>query len=411
MAFNGKQFLAKAYTAAGVLGAATLVAVLAFISIEASLLAAGFIVSTGFVLNDLRRRRFWENAVTFKIKTLENNDVLINEKMAGTRQDVMRLRQQMAETAIKIETQAEKIEEQEIKTEKPARIFSRTPLMKKPDVPAPRASKPGKALPPNANDDEFNDLSDVVVKELVHHAVRSKEIEVFVQPIVRLPQRKVRFYEMFARIRARPGLYLPASRYLTLARQENLANDIDNMLLIECLKTIKSSAHIERAAPIFINIGDAALRNTVLMKRLITFVAAHRHLAPRLVLEIPYAQYQNLQPALLEILRGLGKLGCSVSLDHVDSLDLDIAELQRFHVRFVKIGIRKMMPFTNNDKRRVEIIRQKRKLESNGIGVIVEKVESESDLRELLDFDIHYGQGYLFGRPDLEATYRKNKAA
>ncbi len=112
-----------------------------------------------------------------------------------------------------------------------------------------------------------------------------------------------------------------------------------------------------------------------------------------------------------EVLRGLGRLGCAMSLDHVESLDMDVGDLQRHHIRFVKISAKTLMPFTRSDKGRADLHKQKRRLESNGISVIAEKIETENDVLELLDFDISYGQGHLFGRPDLEAAYRKKKVA
>ena len=44
--------------------------------------------------------------------------------------------------------------------------------------------------------------------------------------------------------------------------------------------------------------------------------------------------------------------------------------------------------------------RIKTELDSNGIDMIDEKIESEKQLIELLDLDIDYGQGYLFGKPE-----------
>ncbi len=54
---------------------------------------------------------------------------------------------------------------------------------------------------------------------------------------------------------------------------------------------------------------------------------------------------------------------------------------------------------TKNMKDFNEVRLLKRKLEGNGIGFIVERIENERDLKELLDYDINYGQGYLFARP------------
>ena len=36
-----------------------------------------------------------------------------------------------------------------------------------------------------------------------------------------------------------------------------------------------------------------------------------------------------------------------------------------------------------------------------GVDLIVEKIETEQMLVELLDYDIDFGQGYLFGEPRL----------
>jgi hypothetical protein len=41
----------------------------------------------------------------------------------------------------------------------------------------------------------------------------------------------------------------------------------------------------------------------------------------------------------------------------------------------------------------------KKALERQGIDLIVEKIESEEVLRDILDFHVDYGQGYLFGEP------------
>jgi cyclic-di-GMP phosphodiesterase TipF (flagellum assembly factor) len=409
-----------------VLVAAVSVASLAFVSFEAALLGAGFFVAVGFVVADIRRRRFWENGLSFRMKGLSDNITTISQKLTGTRQDILNLRAEIADVNRRVADHDERLDAVATNTARPspppktALIDEALPqairnrrLGSNPAT--PRALRPGQTPTPEpqrvANDADYEDLSDMVVRELVSHAVRTRSIEIFVQPIVRLPQRRVRFYEMYARVRARPGMYLPARRYMKFARESDTAREIESMLLSACIKTIRNSAHVERAAPLFININQNTLRNTIYLKKLIGFVAENRHLAPRLVLEIAASEYRELAPAPREILRGLGKLGCSISLDHVDVLDFDVAELQSFSIRFVKVAARTLLPYTRSDKGRAELQRRKRRLESNGISVIVERVETEADLLELLDFDISYGQGHLFGRPDLEAAYRKRRAA
>lgn len=276
----------------------------------------------------------------------------------------------------------------------------------KPDTPAPQhATKPGDET------DDFDALSDLVVKELIHQAVRNERVDVFIQPVMRLPQRRVRFYEMFARVRARPGLYVPAQRYMALAEQDKLMGDIDTLSLLECLRTLKSTAHLQRPAPIFLNITMATLQNGFFMKHLLTFLAKNKALAPRLVFEIPKKDYDALSPPLLEVIKGLGTLGCALSLDHVDSLDLDIGDLLRFKVRFVKVDAALLSSAAQSDGDFAEMQRLKRRIEGNGIAVIAEKIEDETTLMDVLDYGIHYGQGYLFGKPGLQGAYKPKKVA
>lgn len=425
MAVKSKKFQNRILAATAVMVAAVAVAMLAFISLELALLAAGFFAAAAFVANDLRRRRFWENGISFRVLKLAEDNGTLNQKVSSTRQDILNIKQAIADINRRVGEQNKHFDKLQA-APRPASGATQAALV---DEPLPRqfktlrpanksaptaaraGSKPAAAPPPTAHDAEYDDLSDVIVRELISHAVKERAIDVFVQPIVRLPQRRVRFYEMYARVRARPGLYVPARRFMKLAIEEKVAGEIDTLLLMECLKTIRSSAHVERAAPLFVNISRSTLRNAAFMKSLLTFLSGNRHLAPRLVFELPLKDFKSLSAPEREVLRGLGRLGCAMSLDHVESLDMDVGDLQRHHIRFVKISAKTLMPFTRSDKGRADLHKQKRRLESNGISVIAEKIETENDVLELLDFDISYGQGHLFGRPDLEAAYRKKKVA
>ena len=147
------------------------------------------------------------------------------------------------------------------------------------------------------------------------------------------------------------------------------------------------------------------------MRRLLGFISTNRDLAPRLVFEICQSDFDDMQPAVLEILRGLGKLGCSLSLDHIEHYDFDIPLLTALKVRFVKFEAKMLIEKGSSEKGAASIWRLKRKLENNGIGFVAGKIEDEHTLKELLDFDIHYGQGYLLGKPDMRGAYTKTDAA
>lgn len=265
-----------------------------------------------------------------------------------------------------------------------------------------------------ANDEIMLDdqsLSDMVVRELVHHAVRNNRVDVFIQPILRLPQRQTKYYEMFARIRAKAGVYLPAKRFMTLAAEENVMNTIDNMLLLNGLQALKKNHELNRVSSFFINIKPATIRDQIFMRDLLSFLSQNRELAPSLIFEMRQSDFEFLSSGEQKILDGLAQLGCGLSLDHLRTIPEDIKLLQGRKIRFVKIEAEKMLQATKSDREFADIMRRKRKLEANGIGVIIEKIENESDLLELLDFNINYGQGFLFGKPDLQGVYAHRRAS
>lgn len=416
--------------AVGVFLSGGLVTVLAIIAPEIALLTLALMALTGFVLNEMSKRRMWERGTTSKLKVINENHDRLAKEVERQRYDIMFMREEMDMNKVGAPTQeAPRLAPAPrapieapvaAAAPKPPPVIKKAPIITPASAINPMLRKI--KLPRNSKQDLRSEalgianqdikadhvaISDTMVKELVHNAVRAKRIDVFVQPIMRLPQRKVRFYEVYARIRAQAGMYLPASRYMELARQDRLMDEIDHLLLMQCLKTLRDTAALDRAAPFFINITPSTLTNMIFMRQLLSFLSENRSLAPRLVFEIKQADFNSMKPSILEILRGLGRLGCALSIDHVTTLDVDLKFLQVLKVRYIKISARHLLARTKTDKDFNVVERQKRKLEGNGIGFIVEKIENETMLRELLDFGINYGQGYLFGKPDLQGAYRQ----
>lgn len=421
---------------------AILIGISAFISAELAVILGGSSLIGGFLMFESSRRADWQRAFIKRLSLMDDKHEKLAREVNRNRNDISQIKDGITQTALTLEKQQTELEKAKISSAPAMRKVADTlkSLGRKPrsgsalskDIQEreknamPRAEKPqrpisqkdiDKTAPPNimfANDDpEFDAsaMSDLVIKELVHHAVRERRIDVFVQPIMRLPQRKVRYYELFARIRAKPGSYLAARQYMHLAQQEKLMNDIDQMLLVHCLKTVKETAHLENPTPLFLNITTRTLKNKDFMSRLLAFLSKNRGLASRLVFEVQQQDFDDMHPAVLEILRGLGTLGCAFSLDHVTNLNFDLKFLQVLKVRFVKVDAKLLKQRLKTDSDYTAFWKVKRKIEGNGIALIIEKIETEDDLRQFLDFDLHYGQGYLFGKPDLEGAYRQRLAA
>ncbi|MGB0718830.1 MAG: EAL domain-containing protein [Bdellovibrionales bacterium] len=376
---------------------------LATISAGLAFLSAGFMAIGLFTLYERFRRNDWEQAVDFKLRVLKEKQDAFAQSMA---RNAAQASGGDVDREIAILRQGTKLHPHPAPANSPfaGPVADFTPQID--PITALRAEKPAaSAARQPMGQDEGADYSDAIVHELLHQALRAQKVEVFLQPIQRLPQRQTKFYEIFARLRARPGVYIPANRYKNFAEADGILPDIDILLLTEYMKTLKKTADTLNAAPFFVNITAKTLKNTVFMSRLLAFLSKNRDLSSRLVFEIHYNDFHDAPMQILEIIKGLGQLGCKFSLDHVETLEVDVADLQRFHVRFVKAHADLFLNACGSDRERARLMKAKRMLEGNGVSVIVERIETEDELRELLDFDINYGQGYLFGRPDLQGAY------
>ena len=80
---------------------------------------------------------------------------------------------------------------------------------------APRQAPPPPTPPIIADADE------ATVLEIVREGLRNNRVDLFVQPIVSLPQRKHRHYECFSRIRAGDGHMITPEQYLAIAEREH----------------------------------------------------------------------------------------------------------------------------------------------------------------------------------------------
>jgi len=103
----------------------------------------------------------------------------------------------------------------------------------------------------------------------------------------------------------------------------------------------------------------------------------------------------------------LADLGFRFSLDKVTDLDLDFQDLSRADVKFVKVSAEVLLSQLL-DLDGQTAMRSLKDLDAAdfahltrryGVEVIAEKVESERQVVDVLELNIGYGQGNLFGEP------------
>jgi cyclic-di-GMP phosphodiesterase TipF (flagellum assembly factor) len=252
-----------------------------------------------------------------------------------------------------------------------------------------------------------NQQQSAVLLETVRAALADNRVDLYLQPIVSLPQRRTVFYESYSRLRDETGRVIMPAEYLIVAEPEGLVTSIDNLLLFRCVQIVRRLAKQDRKVGIFCNISISSLADETFFPQFLELLAANRDLAGALIFELGQAAFDARGSVEARNMGKLADLGFRFSIDKVIDLDLDFQDLARSDVKFLKISAPVLLDeLTETDEGLV--LRSMPDLAAQdfaaltrryGVDLIAEKVESERQIVDILELDITFGQGHLFGEP------------
>jgi cyclic-di-GMP phosphodiesterase TipF (flagellum assembly factor) len=371
------------------------------------------------IVHEIVTRRQWEGEISEKLEITATGQQLLAREISRNGHDIDVLKDGLADTAAALEAQAKRLPAAaaSIETRMLNLIAERLGNLGRKPLPKPAAANmdhivelemapPPLQAPPEtrlerAMAPRTGKFSDKAISDMVRRAVLHDRIEVFVQPVVALPQRRVRMVELLARVPTSSGHFLPAERYLKVAANDSMLPAIDDLLLLQCLDSLADHRHpVPDDLCCMLNIDAATLRDTGFLNDLVTFLGRNRAIGRQLVFELPQAELDALDPKILPVMEGLSKLGCRFSMDRVRRRRLNIEQMKRQKIRFLKMDAAWLVHEAGQRGGAARINQLKAKLNAAGIDLIVERIENEATLRDLFDFNIDFGQGYLFGKPE-----------
>jgi cyclic-di-GMP phosphodiesterase TipF (flagellum assembly factor) len=232
----------------------------------------------------------------------------------------------------------------------------------------------------------------------IRNAIEANRIDLHLQPIVTLPQRKVRFYEAMSRLRTQSGDVVLAAEFISQAEAGGLMPKIDNLVVFRCVQVLRRLLLKNREVGVFCNLSVATLTDAVVFPQLLEFLDANRAIAPSLVLEFTQSGLRGAGPIETESLAALRSCGYHFSMDNVTDLRLEPRELASRGFRFVKLRANLIL---NRGGITADIHPGDLPdlLARFGIDLIAERIESEGSVVDLLDYDVKFGQGFLFSPP------------
>ena len=194
-------------------------------------------------------------------------------------------------------------------------------------------------------------------------AIDGNRIDLYLQPIVTLPQRKVRYYEALSRLRTEQGDVVPAAEFIEVAESSGLMPKLDNLLMFRCVQVMRRLQMKNRDVGLFCNVSATTLQDVTYFRQFLDFMDANRVLGPSMLLEFTHAAYRSFGPLENEALAALAERGFRFSLDHVADLRLEPKELADRGFKFVKVPAKMLL---SPHHRRVERHPSRRPRRSSG---------------------------------------------
>jgi len=239
---------------------------------------------------------------------------------------------------------------------------------------------------------------DAMLRDL-REAIEGNRIDLYLQPIVTLPDRKLRFYDASTRVRTGDDEFMPPGNYLHLAEREHLMPRIDNVVLVKCVQLLRRLGPDSRLKGVFCNLSAQSLLDHDFFPELVEFMEENTSLAENLTFQLSQRAVLDIGADELAGLKTLGKLGFVFSLDRVADLDVDFAALRDHFFRYVKIEAKTLLHDMAEARASIPASDMTNFLDRFDLKLIVEKVDDEASLEHLMNYGVDLAEGDLFARP------------
>jgi cyclic-di-GMP phosphodiesterase, flagellum assembly factor TipF len=262
----------------------------------------------------------------------------------------------------------------------------------------PFGPPPPKAIPTDRKAAAFAGLGREAIIAAIRNAIDGGHVELYLQPVVTLPQRKLRYYETLARLKADNGDVVSAGDFLAYAEAGLLMPKLDHFAVSRCVQIVRRLLLKNRDTGLFCNLSTATLADPCFAK-LLELIDANRAIAPALVFTFTQSAVRAMGPIEQASLAALAERGFRFSMDNLTDFRVNAGELNERGFRFVKAPARLFFNRLGAISSDIPPAELSDALGRFGIDLIADGIEHENTVVHLLDYDVRFGQGTLFSPP------------
>jgi cyclic-di-GMP phosphodiesterase, flagellum assembly factor TipF len=249
---------------------------------------------------------------------------------------------------------------------------------------------------------DFEPPSSAVMAELkstLATALASDRLELCLQPVVALPQRKTRGYEATLRLKGESGDLQSDADLRRIAAATGLEHELDRVLVDRAVHVLRILRARNREVSLVCGIAGSSLSSAGFTDMLERLTRLDGGLSGALILETGDAELRCLTDDARTAMTMLSAKGVGFGLCRLPHLRLDMAELAAHGIRQVRVSAHTLIEATQDEAAGSDIhpADLAEYLQRRGIDLLVCDVASEQNVLDLLDHAPPLAIGALFG--------------
>lgn len=240
---------------------------------------------------------------------------------------------------------------------------------------------------------------------IISQALSEGRVEVHLQPIVQLPQRRTRGYEALVRLRLDEQTLLLPEQFVRIVEERGFGPTLDALVLTRALAIARHLGAKEaggKEGKLFVscNFSTATWGSAKALSALSRILDKYREHAGHLVIEMPQTVFRALDPTSLGFLGAMSANGARFALDQLVDLRLDPASLADRGVRFVKAPAA-LLQAEAIGRAATDIAASDLSalLARAAITLIADDIEDDPTVADMIELGVGLAQGLVFSPP------------
>ncbi|KPH82798.1 EAL domain-containing protein [Bosea vaviloviae] len=234
---------------------------------------------------------------------------------------------------------------------------------------------------------------------VISAALSEGRVEVHLQPIVQLPQRRTRGYEALVRLRLDEHTLLLPHEFLSVIEERGFGPTLDALVLTRALAIARHLGSKEGDLFVSCNFSAATWSSSKALATLSRILEKYREHTGHLIIEMPQSVFRGLDPTSLGLLGAMSANGVRFALDQLVDLRLDPTSLFDRGIRFVKAPATLLMEHAEGATTDIAAGDLSTLLARASVVLIADEVGDDPTVADMIDLGVMMAQGLVFSPP------------